>query len=103
MALPTPQAPWGQWVPLGSTGLVFGVSRVDGNTLTWRFMNAGSQVVASMNFNYSYVDANSGQMATQGDVLPFALQPGKSLGGWAAYTANTRGNITIQITQITCQ
>jgi hypothetical protein len=103
MPLPAPQAPWGQWVPLGSTGLIFGVSRVNPTTLTWRFMNAGSQVVTSMSFNYSFVDANSGQMTTQNDVVPFALKPGKSVGGWTAYTANTRGNINIQITQIACQ
>jgi hypothetical protein len=56
-----------------------------------------------MNFNYSYVDADSGQPATQSDVLPFALAPGQSVGGWAAYTANTRGNISLAITQISCQ
>lgn len=103
MALPQANSPWGAWVPLGNTGLVFGVSRVNATTLTWRFLNAGSQTVASMNFNYTFVDANSGQATTQSDLLPYALQPGQSVGGWAAYTANTRGNVSLQITQIACQ
>lgn len=101
--LPPTKSPWGPWTPLGNTGLVFGVSRVDATTLTWRFLNAGPNTIASMNFSYSYVDATSGQPATQSDLLPFALAPGQSVGGWTAYTANTAGNITLSITQISCQ
>jgi hypothetical protein len=101
--LPPASAPWGPWTPLGNNGLVFDVSRVNASTLTWRFFNAGPNTIASMNFNYSYVDANSGQPATLSDLLPFALAPGQSVGGWAAYTANTTGNITLSITQISCQ
>jgi len=101
--LPQPKSPWGAWVPLGNSGLVFDVSRANTATLTWRFLNAGTNTISAMNFNYSYVDADSGQPATQSDVLPFALAPGQSVGGWAAYTANTRGNISLAITQISCQ
>jgi hypothetical protein len=100
--LPSPQAPWGGWSPIGNTGLVFDVSRVNDTTSTWRFMNAGANTISSMQFNYSYVDANSGQQATQQDVLPYALAPRQSVGGWAAYTANTRGEIVISVTQISC-
>ena len=65
-------------------------------------MNAGANTIASMQFNYTYVDANSGQQATQQDVLPYALAPRQSVGGWTAYTANTRGEIVISVTQISC-
>lgn len=103
MPLPQVRSPWGSWVPLGDTGLVFGVSRVNATTLTWRFFNAGAQTVASMNFTYTFTDADTGQATTQSDLLPYALAPGQSVGGWAAYTANTRGNVSLQITQIACQ
>jgi hypothetical protein len=101
-SLPSPQAPWGSWSPIGNTGLVFDVSRVNDTTSTWRFMNAGANTITSMQFNYTYVDANTGQQATQQDVLPYALAPRQSVGGWAAYTANTRGEIVISVTQISC-
>jgi hypothetical protein len=100
--LPSPNAPWGPWTPLGNSGLVFDLSRVNGTTETWRFLNAGTNTIASMQFNYTYVDANSGQQATQSDILPFPLHPGQSAGGWTAYTANTRGDIEISITQMSC-
>lgn len=100
---PEPQAPWGPWAALGDSGLVFGLSRVDANTVTWRFLNAGSNTITGMNFNYSFVDATSGQPTTQSDLLPFPLAPGQSVGGWTAYTANTKGSITFTITQISCQ
>lgn len=101
--VPTPQAPWGAWSALGNTGLVFDVSRVNDSTATWRFLNAGSNTISSVQFNYTYVDANTGQQATKQDVVPLPLAPGQSLGGWAAYTANTRGDIVISITQLTCR
>lgn len=101
--LPQPSGSWGPWVALGNSGLVFDVSRVNDSTLTWRFLNAGPNTIEGMQFNYSYVDATTGQPATQSDVLPFALAPAKSVGGWTAYTANTKGNITLTVTQISCQ
>jgi hypothetical protein len=100
--LPSPQAPWGAWTTLGNTGLVFDVTRVNSTTETWRFLNAGTSTISSMQFNYTYVDADSGHQATQSDILPFALGPGQSVGGWTAYTANTRGNIEISITRMSC-
>lgn len=100
---PPPQAPWGTWAALGNTGLMFDVSRVNGTVVTWRFLNAGSNTISSMQFNYSYIDADSGQQATQQDLLPYPLGPGQSVGGWAAYTANTRGDVLISITQMSCR
>jgi hypothetical protein len=100
---PSPQAPWGPWAPLGNTGLMFDLSRVNGTTVTWRFYNAGSNTIASMYFNYSFVDADTGQQTTQSDLIPLTLAPGQSLGGWSAYTANTRGGIDIAVTQISCR
>jgi len=71
--------------------------------VTWRFFNAGSNTIAAMQFNYSYVDAGTGQNATQTDGLPYPLAPGQAAGGWAAYSANTRGDIKLAITQVSCQ
>ena len=100
--MPSPQAPWGAWAVLGSTGLVFDISRVNDSTLTWRFLNAGSNTISSMQFNYTYVDAGTGQSTTMSDILPYPLSPGHSVGGWAAYTANTRGNVSLAVTQMSC-
>lgn len=94
---------WGPWQLLGNTGVAVSVSRVDSKTLTWEFFNGRPDRVTSLNFNYSYVDADSGQNTTQKDVVPVTLKPGDALGGWTAYTANTRGSINIVITQMSCQ
>ena len=101
--LPQPRGPWGPWGVAGNSGLVFDVSRVNPTTVTWRFFNAGSNTIAAMQFNYSYVDAGTGQNATQTDGLPYPLAPGQAAGGWAAYSANTRGDIKLAITQVSCQ
>jgi hypothetical protein len=53
-----------------------------------------------MKFNYSYLDANTGQYQTGVDYLPGGLAPGAVIGGWAAFTANTYTQPTIQITEI---
>jgi hypothetical protein len=100
--LPSLNPPWGPWAALGDTGLMFDVSRVNGTTATWRFLNAGSNMITSMQFNYTYIDAKSGQRTTQSDILPFPLAPGQTVGGFAAYTANTRGNVEISVTQMSC-
>lgn len=94
---------WGQWMFLGNTGVAISVSRVDSKTLTWEFFNGRSDSITSLNFNYTYADADSGQNTTQKDVVPLTLKPGDGLGGWTAYTANTRGNVSIAITSMTCQ
>lgn len=66
--VPSPRQPpvhaassWGQWVFLGDTGVAIKVSRVDSKTLTWEFFNGRSDSITSLNFNYSYVDADTGQ------------------------------------------
>jgi hypothetical protein len=101
--VPPPQAPWGAWTTVGNAGLVFDVARVTGTTVTWRFLNAGPSTISAIQFNYIYVDADSGQQTTQSDILLFPLGPGQTFGGWAAYTANTRGGLELSITQISCQ
>ena len=94
---------WGPWQFLGSSGVAVSVTRVDAKTLSWEFFNARPDNITSLNFNYTYVDADTGQNSTQKDLVPLTLKPGDALGGWTAYTANTRGNINIQITQMSCQ
>lgn len=94
---------WGQWVFLGDSGVAISVSRVDSKTLTWEFFNGRADSITSLNFNYSYVDADTGQNTTLKDVVPLTLKPGAGLGGWTAYTANTRGTVSVAITSMTCQ
>lgn len=94
---------WSTWVFIGNSGVAFSVSRVNSNTLTWRFFNGGPMKITTMNFNYTYIDADTGQSTTQSDLLPFTLNPGGIFGGWAAYTANTKGGVSISITQMNCQ
>jgi hypothetical protein len=103
MALPQPKQNWSAWQPMGNTGLAISFVRVNGTMMAWAFLNAGSQTVKSMGFNYTYVDADSGQQKTDKDILVWPLKPGSSVGGWAAYSANTRGNVSVQITSIGCQ
>jgi TPR repeat protein len=93
---------WGPWQFIGNTGIAVSVSRVNSKTLTWEFFNGRPDTITSMNFNYTFVDADSGQNTTQSDLLPFPLKPGGGIGGWTAYTANTRGGVSFAITQMTC-
>lgn len=78
------------------------MSRVNSKTLTWEFFNEKPDTITSMNFNYTFVDADSGQNTTQTDLLPFSLKPGAGIGGWTAYTANARGGVSSAITQMAC-
>jgi len=80
---------------------------VNTNTWTWKFRNDGTQSVY-IQFKYTYVDADTGQLATQLDMFPKALAPGEVWGGWATYTANARWNgysggdpVTFRITSVT--
>lgn len=93
---------WGPWQFIGTTGVAVSVSRVNSKTLTWEFFNGRPDTITSLNFNYSFVDADSGQNTTQTDLLPFPLKTGGGIGGWTAYTANTRGGVNFAITQMTC-
>jgi hypothetical protein len=102
-AQPSEDPVWGSWTYIATTGVAFGVSRVNNTTLTWRFFNGGPQKITSMNFTYTYVDADTGQTTTSKDILVFPLKPGGIFGGWTAYTANTRGNMSITITDMTCE
>lgn len=96
-------AGWGPWAFLSTTGVAVSVSHVDSKTLTWEFFNGRPDKVTTLNFTYSYIDADTGQNATKSDIVPLTLKPGDGLGGWTAYTANTRGTIDIAITQMVCQ
>lgn len=90
------QSSWGPWESTG-VGISIRIARVNATTLTWSFRNDTNQVLRSMDFDYTFVDADTNQQTTQHDILPFALRPGSTVGGWTAYTANTRGAVSIAI------
>jgi hypothetical protein len=90
------QTTWGAWESTG-VGISIRFSRVNNTTLTWAFRNDTNQPLTSMDFNFSYVDADSGQYSTAHDLLPYTLNPGASVGGWTCYSANTRGSVSIAI------
>jgi hypothetical protein len=80
---------------------------VNTNTWTWKFRNDGTQSVY-IQFEYTYIDADSGRLTTTPDMFPKALAPGEVWGGWATYTANTRYNgyaggvpVTIRVKSVT--
>lgn len=89
----------GGWGPYQSTGagISIRIARVNNTTLTWAFRNDTNQTLRSMEFDYTFVDADTNRVTTQHDVLLFPLDPGKSFGGWTAYTANTHGEVSIAI------
>lgn len=89
-------------MPVGNNVSVSFV-RVNNTTYAWKFRNDGYNTIAYMKFNYSYIDADSGQYRTDVDFLPGSLRPGAVIGGWAAFSANSRAQPTIQITEINRQ
>jgi len=92
-----------RWTPFYGLGYDVSVSFarvVDSETYTWKFRNDGSRAVKSMTFTCSYIDAATHQSKTDNDVLPGTLGPGEVLGGWTAFTANTRVQPTIRITKV---
>jgi len=95
-------AEWGPWQPInGSPDVAVSFSQVNTKTWTWAFRNNNqTRTIASFDFQYTYVDADSGLTKTDKDVMPLPLKPGGTLGGWTAFTANTRMPPTIQITKI---
>lgn len=89
----------GNWGPWRSTGVGISIrfARVNNTTLTWSFRNDTNRVLESMDFDYTFVDADTNMQTTQHDLLPYALRPGGAVGGWTAFSANTRGAVTIAI------
>jgi hypothetical protein len=80
---------------------------VNTNTWTWKFRNDGTQSVY-IQFEYTYIDADSGQLTTTPDMFPKALAHGEVWGGWATYTAHTQYNgysggvpVTIRVKSVT--
>ena len=90
------------WGPFWSVGNNVSVSfvRVNGSTYTWKFRNDGYNSIKYMKFTYSYTDADTYQYKTDVDFLPGSLNPGQVIGGWAAFTANSRLQPTIHIVEI---
>lgn len=90
------------WTSFWSVGNNVSVSfvRVDNSTYAWKFRNDGYRTISYMKFTYSYFDANSGQFRTDVDFLPGRLRPGDVVGGWAAFSANTRSQPRIQLVEV---
>jgi len=87
------QSNWSAWQPCGNSVSV-SFSQVAGtSTWTWKFRNDGTQAITYMDFYYT---DNTGQNT---DVLPGSLNPGDVIGGWAAFTANSRPTIQIKSIQ----
>jgi hypothetical protein len=90
---------WTSFWPVGYNVSVSFV-RVNNSTYAWKFRNDGYNIIKYMKFTYSYFDADSGQFRTDVDFLPGRLSPGAVIGGWAAFSANTRSQPTLQIVEI---
>lgn len=99
------QAPaWGPWRDL-EQGIAVDFAQVTKDTCTWGFKNTStSQTLRSMTFTFTYPSPNqpvyNPYVTTTGkDILPRPLQPGESIGGWSAYTAQASCvNVSISVT-----
>jgi hypothetical protein len=93
---------WGPWKQVCCTNdVVVRFNRVEAKTYTWAFRNNSlSRTIESINFTYTYLDADTGVNKRAKDIMPMRLRPGQSMGGWTAFTANTRMEPTITITNI---
>ncbi len=92
-------ADWTIFFPLGNNVSV-SFTPVDSTTYTWKFRNDGYNTITYMEFRYSYIDVNTGQYETETDVFPGSLKPGEVFGGWTAFSAETRSQPSITITNI---
>ena len=90
---------WTSFTYLGD-GVSVSFARVTSDTYTWKFRNDLSSRITYMKFRYSYVDANSGILQIERDVLPGTLRSGEVFGGWSAFTSNSRVPPTISILEI---
>ena len=90
---------WGIFRSLGGNVSV-SFAPVDNTTYTWKFRNDGIDTITYMDFRYSYIDAQTGAYETQTDVFPGSLGPGQVFGGWAAFSAKSRSEPSIAITNI---
>lgn len=99
------QEGWQTWRPL-EPGISLRFSLANQQTCTWAFRNDdSSRTLASMRFEFSYTSLkqagayNPYDKKTDKDILPYALKPGASVGGWTAYTAPADCNsVTIAVT-----
>jgi hypothetical protein len=90
---------WSIFRPIGNNVSV-SFTPADSTTYTWKFRNDGYNRITYMEFRYSYINANTGLPETETDVLPGSLGPGEVIGGWAAFTAESRSEPLITITNI---
>jgi hypothetical protein len=93
---------WTYFMALGNNVSVSFV-RVDNTTYAWKFRNDGYNTITDMKYTYSYIDADSGLSKTDADILPVPIKPGGVFGGWAAFSANTRFQPSLRITEINRQ
>jgi hypothetical protein len=96
---------WGLW-QYWSGAVQIRYAQVNANTVTWAFKNAGGACeVQPFDFMFSYSDAKTGQWVTSHDTQPFKLAPGKDVGGWTAFTANTKSitSLVIRPSTVICK
>lgn len=103
VAIMFPMIAFAEWGPYSyfTPNVSISYSRVDNTNLTWQFKNTSPGCsVEPFTFSYTYIDADSNQLVTSSDVQPLRLAPNQSVGGWTAFSANTRGMlISISPTQ----
>lgn len=87
--LPAHAENWGQYTYLGS-GVSVSFAQVSYDTYTWKFRNDFSRRIIYMEFRYSYIDADTGILQIDTDVLPVTLGSGEVIGGWTVFTSNSR-------------
>jgi hypothetical protein len=83
---------WSAWHSLGND-LSVSFAQVTKTTVGWQFRNDSSyRTLKDATFEYSFIDADTHHLTTAKDIIPEAIAPGGTFGGWAAYTANSRGD-----------
>ena len=85
---PFAHADWGNWESFGSTGLSIRFAQVNRTTCTWAFRNDSSRTLKAFRFRIDDTNAESGQAETSTDLIPYALRPGQSVGGWTTFSAD---------------
>jgi hypothetical protein len=97
------QTAWGPWAMAGDGSLQVRFARVNETTMTWAIKNNTTCQIKSFNFEYTFTDADTNQYTQLHDTVPLNLKPGESVGGWTAYTANTRGAISLVLPLTSCK
>lgn len=92
---------WSQWEPMGSTGISIRFAQPFRDMCTWAFRNDSNRRLKGMRFRIDDNNSKTGERESSNDLLPYGLNPGRAVGGWAAFSANaTCSTVRITPTQI---